>query len=536
MKHQLLSAIAAGSLVAIALPQGELLAQSRAAAEAAMAQMGIGNNSGMDGQMTYASAEWSNGRYILNDVVISDLDDGDEDEGGDGKFEVGDDFDSMRVERLIFEAPRVDDGGHVVFDGFAFEGITGEEIDGEVDVMRVDRFGVSGMNSVMAREFGRLFSGRLDPNEDEDWDWSGFAFDRFSIEGVNLTGDDGEGPYQIALEQFAMQGYSEIELGLIAIHGLVVDAPGDTGPVAVRLDEMSLTGFQTQTYSELMDAITSGAEDSAIEAAYYQSIMSPQMQVFDQFAMRGLLVDAEGVHIAMDNMTAQISQQGSRYISDMALDSLRIVPDAAKPAGAQMAMGLGMLGYERLELRAAGHSIYDEATGRAWTEGDNFVELADGLRIEFSQEVSGYDAYFENMPAFVAAMQADESEEAQAEAMLELLGPLVLHNFTMRIVDMSLLDRALTAGAAAQGITPDELRVQAGAMIGMGLMSAPPEIPRTLLSQTSMALTNFVNQGGSITFSMAPPQPLPVSQIFEQLESESFDVETLGLTVTAEAP
>ena len=73
-------------------------------------------------------------------------------------------------------------------------------------------------------------------------------------------------------------------------------------------------------------------------------------------------------------------------------------------------------------------------------------------------------------------------------------------------------------------------------MIGMGLMSAPPEIPRTLLSQTSMALTNFVNQGGSITFSMAPPQPLPVSQIFEQLESESFDVETLGLTVTAEAP
>ena len=92
MKHQLLSAIAAGSLVAIALPQGELLAQSRAAAEAAMAQMGIGNNSGMDGQMTYASAEWSNGRYILNDVVISDLDDGDEDEGGDGKFEVGDDF------------------------------------------------------------------------------------------------------------------------------------------------------------------------------------------------------------------------------------------------------------------------------------------------------------------------------------------------------------------------------------------------------------------------------------------------------------
>ena len=52
------------------------------------------------------------------------------------------------------------------------------------------------------------------------------------------------------------------------------------------------------------------------------------------------------------------------------------------------------------------------------------------------------------------------------------------------------------------------LKEQTAAMVGMGMMSAPPEIPRPLLSQLSGALTQFINNGGSLTIDVTPPEPV----------------------------
>ncbi|WP_300544256.1 hypothetical protein [Maricaulis sp.] len=521
MTNQLLSAVAAAGFAALLLPHGEAQAQNRAAAEAAIERMGFAR----DGDsVSYARADWSRGRYILSDVVIRDLDVKGEDTDIDGPEE-------MRVERLIFDAPRLDTAGDVMFDGVALEGVSASDADGE-GMMRIARISVDEPNAAFVRDLVRVFSGE---DGDFDPDWSDYRFASAGFEGFSVTGEDEGGPFDIAIEQFVMQDYSDIELGRIALMGLRVDGSSQSGPVTVRLDEFSLTGFQSGAYSDLMDTIAAGGDENAVMSAYYGSL-TPQVDVFDRFAMRGFLADAEGVHLALDNMTARIEQSGSRYITQMSLDSMRLIPDAAKESGAQLAMGLGMLGYEQLEVRMQSHGIYDEATGRAWTEGENFIELTDGLRIEMNQDVGGYNEYFEALPEFAASMEAGAGEEAQADAALKLMAPIVLHNISLRLVDMSLLDRALDAGAAAQGVTREELRIQTGAMAAMGLMAAPPEVPRPMLAQLSTALTEFINRGGSLTIDMSPPEPISVGTIVEQVEAGTFDYNALGLSFTAEGP
>ena len=73
-------------------------------------------------------------------------------------------------------------------------------------------------------------------------------------------------------------------------------------------------------------------------------------------------------------------------------------------------------------------------------------------------------------------------------------------------------------------------------MMGMGLMAAPPEIPRPLLAQLSTALTNFVNQGGSLAIDMTPPTPLSIGDMLLDIEAGTFDYNDLGITVSSEAP
>jgi len=526
MKFQLLPALALSGLVATTIPASNALAQSRADAEAALTRMGLlGSESDT---FSYERADWSRGRYILSGVVVTDLDVDNKDVDIDASEEI-------RIDRMIFDAPRIDANDDVVFDGLAIEGLSMDEPDSD-GYVRVARMAVDGPNAVMAADLARMFSG----DEDFEPDWSAYRFDALGFEGFDAQGEGDEGPYDVSLEEFSLQDYGDIELGRMALMGLSVDATAENGPASVRLDELSLTGFRSSAYSELMEAIAGGGDEEAVMDAYYRSAFTPQLDLFDRFALRGLTGDAEGVAFALDNFVGSVDKTGSRYTYSMALDSARLVPDASQPAGAQVATALGMLGYERVEMSMAANTVYDESTGRAGTFGDNFIELHDGLRIEMTQDLGGYDEYYAALPAAAAALQgAAEDEEPtaeQADAMVQLMAPIVLHDLSMRIVDLSLLDRALEAGAASQGITTEELRMQTAAMIGVGLLSAPPDIPRPLLTQMSEALTAFINQGGSLTVRATPPEPISIGTVSQQIEAGTFDYDALGLSFSAQAP
>ena len=154
MRYSLLSAAAAASVVAFMLPAGSVEAQSRAAAEAAMARMGL---DGTNESVSYASADFRGGRYILNDVTFSDFGDGGDSDGPD----------EIRAERMVFDALRLSDAGEVLFDGFALEGISATDETDDM-VMRLDRIAIDGPNAAMTTDFGRAVAGEAD----EDYELS----------------------------------------------------------------------------------------------------------------------------------------------------------------------------------------------------------------------------------------------------------------------------------------------------------------------------------------------------------------------------
>ncbi|WP_291843612.1 hypothetical protein [Maricaulis sp.] len=525
MRYSLLSAAAAASVIACMLPAGSVEAQSRAAAEAAMARMGL---DGSNETVSYESVDFRSGRYILNDVTFTDPD--------AGGMREADGPDSVHIDRMVFEALRLAPNGDVLFDGLALEGLrVTDTTDGTA--IRLDRISIDGPNAAMTADFGRAVAGEND--DDYDPAWNTYEFDAFRLEGLEGAGAEDGGLFEFSLDQFVVENYSRIELGRLALIGFAFSGADETGDdITVSLGEVSMLGFQTAAYADMMDAAASGAEESAVMDAYYQSAFLAPIDLYDSVAVRDILVEASGVHFSMDYLTAEMERQGSRVLSTAALGSAMLIPDPTKPGGAQLAMGLGMLGYDQLELSMAANSIYDEDTGRAYTTGDNYIELTDGLRLEMGQDISGYDAYLANMPGAMTALTdaEDAGDEAQFNAMAEMMAPLLINNITMRIVDLSILDRALEAGAAAQGLTKEELRVQAGAMMGMGLMAAPPEIPRPVLAELSTALTNFVNQGGSLHIEMSPPTPLSIGAMLDDMKTGSFDYASLGLSFTSEAP
>ena len=545
MKHTFMSAVAAGSLLAVLMGSGAALAQNRADAEAALARMGLTGND----NITYGGTEWSNGRYILTDVVIRVPDTpaaAGEDNAVAGKGEAGEvdsqvnvdvnvSFDELHVERIVFDALRLEDDGAVMFDGLSFDNLSAEEPDVSGS-LRIAHIGVEDPNAVMVADIVRGLSGEAD--DDFEPNWSDYSFTALSMEGFSGTGDDGDGPFSIGIEQFSMQDFSDIALGRFALTGVDFDLPNDDGNrVLLRVGELSMAGLKTEAYSDFFEAVSSGADENSIMSAYYRASAQVQPDIYDRIAMRDMLVDADGVHVALDNLTAQIDRTRGGYNMTGIMDSLRIVPDASLESGAQLAMAIGMLGYEELEFSMQAHSVYDEAAGRVHTVGDNYVQLRDGVRIDFTQDFDGYDEYYAQMPEILASMPDDVTDEdAQSDMMMRMLAPVILNNMMIRIVDQSLLDRALDAGAAAQGLTKDEFRIQTAAMAGMALMAAPPEVPRTMLAELSTALSSFINQGGSLTIDMSPPEPLSVGNWMEQVEAGTVDFDALGLSFTAAAP
>jgi hypothetical protein len=544
MKHILLSAVAAGALLSACTPEGSVdelgrVEMSQGAADSALAALGL-SSSGQN-HITFENALYEDGVYTFTNVVITDLDfddDDDADEVSGGKMLADDDDrdgpDEIHAERMIIDSPRLAANGDVLMSGFALEAISVHDDENDDGTLTVARFAIEDPNAAMAHDIARVLIGDFD--DDENSSWNSYRFGSMSMDGFAATGVDEDGEFHVNLDRLGLLNFNDDALGRIELLGFGVTGQTGDGPININLGEFSIDGLRTEAYSSMMDAIASGASEEEISAAYYDSAFDAPMDVFDNFAMRDFLVDVAGVNITLDHMTADMIDEGDTVRSRAEIGSFQIWPDASQEVGAQLAMGLGMLGYERIEVRMASESVYDHDAGRSYTVGDNFLEITDGLRVEVEQDIAGYNEYFAAARSVSADLSNSDDPEASLEAVKTMFEPLVINNMTIRIQDLSLLDRALTAGAAAQGMQPDQLRAQAGLMIGMGLMAAPPEVPRTLLAELSTAITNFVNEGGSLVIEMQPAEPVSVGQIIEQAEAGTVDFDALGLTINSEAP
>lgn len=486
-----------------------------------------------DGAVSWAGREFDSGVYTFTDVVFTDTASSDEDAAADGKgsedasAEV--EFDTVHAARMILAGPRFDDNGDVIFDRLAIEEARFSSTDSENEgTGGFASFVIEQPNAVLAADVARGFSG-VEADEDEETDPSAYRFGLIALDGVSAEGTDSESgeDYRFALTRFALDSYDGTTLERFELMGLEVDGSSpDIGPIRIRLAELSMDGMGEAFFAPFTEGMRQAMADAAAEPASPapEADYDP-LDAYDNFTMAGLDVNVGGILVTLDRMTGEIEESGDTIVGTSEMTPLVVRPDTEYPLGAQMALGLGMLGYQQLEFTAAGESVYDRSEDRVYTRGENYFEMTDGFRIETNMDMSGYLEYAQ------AAMSLS-MDGTEAPDMTALFEPLILNSFTLRIEDMSLLDRALTAGSAAQGMSKAELRQQAAAMITLGMLGAPAEIPRPLLTELSEALVGFINGGGVVTIAMEPDAPVSVGTILEQAESEAVDFEAMGITIT----
>lgn len=182
---------------------------------------------------------------------------------------------------------------------------------------------------------------------------------------------------------------------------------------------------------------------------------------------------------------------------------------------------LAMAGYEELELAIEGNStttFIDEAVGfdiemrlDGRDVGSLIVELgADGIPLALFGEI--------------------DAEEPDPDALMPFAEGISLKRARIRFEDASLTGRLLALLAEEQNT--DVASFVADTTAGLDAMlaeSLDPELAR----QVSSALTAYLNDPQSITFALAPAQPVHFAQAMAMLENPAALIDLLRVSVTA---
>jgi len=489
-----------------------------------------------EGAVSWESRTFDGGIYTFNGLTFTMPEDADDDDSGE-EGELTASTNTFTADTMTLAGPRFDDDGNVVFDRLAINtialGVDDDDFDGTISSFIIEE-----PNSDLALSIAHGFSG--DASDDDDFDTGDWTYGLFALEDLNIIGTDDENVFTVSLGRFVIDDLSEYSIAHFELMDFVIEGADDeVGIIEFRLDEMSADGIgQALTYpfaaqfAMMGTAMSGNGSDGDIteDVPELPEDYDP-LDAYDRAAIRGLNANIGGIMIQLDSLTAETREDGNnvRYVSEMT--PLIITPDSNYTLGAQMAMGLGMLSYDQLEFVAGGSSVYDRDADRAYTDGENYFEMRDGFRIEVDSDMTGLLAY--SIAAMQVGYSMDEPDPAQIMTMLE---PLILNNFSFRLQDESLLDRALTAASAMQGMPKDQLRMQAGAMIALGMMGAPAEIPRPLLTEFSTAMTTFIANGGSVEVNIAPDQPVSVAELVAQAQAGNLDYEAMGISITAIPP
>ncbi|WP_417469444.1 hypothetical protein [Maricaulis sp.] len=538
MKHALMGAAMAALLTGLA-PAGTAQAQhmsrlDRSAADQAMEAIGLHRSD--ENRISFERSDFRAGIYTFTNVTFHytpdpEATDTDKGAAADDTGVQDPEPREIHADRMRLDSPRLDANGNLLLHGFELEGLSESDAQSSflIRQMRLER-----PNPEMSADLGRMLRG--DEVEETGSRWDLYRFGLLAMDDLTVTGSETDAAFELHLDRLAFRDYTTDTLGRFEFLGLAVQGQSEGEPVTASLAEISVDGLKTSSYSGLMEALAAGADEAELSAAYYAADPEDQMDMFDRAQIRGFDLEAPGISSTLDEIVMTMDRRHDGIWSHVHMGSLRLVPDSAAEAGAQLASAIGLLGYDELEMSLESNTVYDPEAGRAYTTGENYIQLRDGLRLDMVQDFGGYHQYLANIRAMSDRLAQTEDPDQSAALVLEALGPLSINRIALRLQDLSMLDRAIKAGAAAQGMTPEELRAQSGLMIAAGMMAAPPELPQALVTEAATALTSFVNQGGTLVIEMAPPELLTIADLMAQVESKMFDFTALGLRIAAEPP
>ena len=436
---------------------------------------------------------------------------------------MSDDESAFTAARLVLAEPRLTPDGPV-FQRF-------EVSDGSMNAAdglrtEVDRLTIVDAGPDLGAALAAALRGDADGEADGEGPAGGgtWRFAEMSVEGLTVSGVNETGrPLELTLSAGSASGADGESIEAVRLDQLSfasTDAQG--APVSVALAALSVDGLAAE-----LAGLSQGGP--AAPAAPLAGALTPNTQ-YERFSLSDLEVRASGLRAVMPGLSGVVEAVGeSRMISRTNMERLSITADPeAGDQGRRFAQALDQLGYEAMDFSMANAVAYDLEADRVQTIEQNYLRLENGFTLRFEQAARGARAYAEAYEAWLEQAGGEGSAAPPAE----VFEPLRIERMVISLEDQSLLDRSLGVLAEMQGVTPEQLRMQAGAYVALGAAFAGEVIPPRMLTELQAALTGFVGQGGTLTATLAPPEPVSMATLM----NGGADAEAMGLTVTHESP
>ncbi|KAA0970242.1 hypothetical protein FPY71_06845 [Aureimonas fodinaquatilis] len=294
-----------------------------------------------------------------------------------------------------------------------------------------------------------------------------------TFETVTGTPEDGFKIERVALADVeSVDDTSSFHLGSfvgenIVLQGTVANA--DALPTSFYMEKLAISDVAIRDKGEDISTIAEITADNTITAEGNMS---------GSFVLTGLVINTE------DNENTQ-AQAASQPLAEMGYSPIR----ANMNGSAEWHPGTGML-------------TLDPMT----------IELEDGGKLDFTYTINGYT------PAFIQQLQqlqqqmaaAPENNEGAGMAMLGLMSQIQLINANLAFTDDSLTPKLLDYFAGKSGQSRTEFVNTLSSQLPMLLAQLQnPEFQ----TKVSDAVTQYLNDPKNITISIAPPAPVPATQI-----------------------
>jgi len=287
-----------------------------------------------------------------------------------------------------------------------------------------------------------------------------------------------------------------------------------------------MTGLNMEKYGEFFgESFKSGFNGTDISQSVIKKLsarMDPYDPDYDHVSMKDFDMNIMGMSLGFDSYVADMEKKGSKIISTQKMSpmTLKFTDDASSDM-AEARDALKEFGYDELVLTMGGTTILDEKTDTMTTD-DTYITLKDGFKLSFDMDLNNYKEF---MAKYNEMSLSDNPEPSAA---MDMFAAMDFTDLKVSFTDNSIIDKSFAFAAKTQGGSVAELKSQAKMGMAMMTMFAQDEAQQKLAADAGTALTDLIDNGGTLTIRMQPKKGFDLGAAIEG----DLDVEAMGLSIS----
>ena len=340
-------------------------------------------------------------------------------------------------------------------------------------------------------------------NKDEDMGFGALSMGDVKIKSEELNG----GLKQVIWGEDEATGLTDVLIDGVNFN--FESKQGESG--ALKLGEFSATGLR----SSLLKGV--GAPTSMM--GKFGSVGKN----FDEVKLENLSFDSSVVAVNTNGFAGKATEKGGvttiKQVSEPFTIKLKDAPNS--PQAKQAFAMVKELGFEELVFESSQTQIIDSNEDTV-TVKDGLVSMKDGFNLDYNYSASG-----------MSALQTLLKDGRHGSDMNAAIEAMTLNGMQIRLEDKSIVERGLKLVAQFQGTSPDTIKQQIKLASAGASLFAGAGIEAALMGEMGTALSEFLEDGGTLSVVVDPAAPVAMSEL-ANLKRSDLSLKDLGFSAKVE--